>query len=448
MLMKRVSGDCRGFVARRKSLKRRKSGYFVFCTCKHRLLPQAFSAESVCLAADYLYKMSFRPSTVTSGSWARPVSPPSVVIRKSPPSPNDRRRVSSGSSPLNRSAEAFVTKVHEGLFRRVKEVTEHAKQSGALFSIESTPYIVQDGGVEFVVRVAKALEKKPAGNRDLALSSQDPFAEPEPELTVMDLTPTHRLLLNKYNVVDYHLLIVTTDFEHQTDFLNTADLHAATLLMQQVDGLLFYNSGDESGASQPHKHLQFIPLPLNMTAAKQSDDCTTRDLPIEALVAASCVVEGQVFQLEPLPFEHYVCKLEQHVFLHPEQLPFAAAYLERVYRCLLECSSLRLMDEQARRSGELSYNLLVTRRWMLLVVRRKERFGNVSVNSLGFAGTLLVKTESVLKELLQAGPMRVLSHVAAERPQTYSKTTPAAAAVCRIKADDFFHFKKTQSLPS
>ena len=90
------------------------------------------------------------------------------------------------------------------------------------------------------MRVATALQRKPNEN-PLAKSSQDPFMDPEPELTVrvrvaaqsrlslptsapcdfstyrLDahcrtlqddlISSTHQLLLNKFNVVDYHLLI-------------------------------------------------------------------------------------------------------------------------------------------------------------------------------------------------------------------------------------------------
>ena len=46
------------------------------------------------------------------------------------------------------------------------------------------------------------------------------------------LSPTHTLLLNKFNVVAHHLICVTREFEQQTKPLNTADLEATWTAMQ------------------------------------------------------------------------------------------------------------------------------------------------------------------------------------------------------------------------
>lgn len=49
---------------------------------------------------------------------------------------------------------------------------------------------------------------------------------------VQHLSPTHTLLLNKFNVVPHHLLVVTRAFESQLDPLNAADMEATWALMQ------------------------------------------------------------------------------------------------------------------------------------------------------------------------------------------------------------------------
>ncbi len=46
------------------------------------------------------------------------------------------------------------------------------------------------------------------------------------------LSPTHTLLLNKFNVVAHHLLVVTRAFESQLDPLTTADMEATWAVMQ------------------------------------------------------------------------------------------------------------------------------------------------------------------------------------------------------------------------
>ncbi|MES9860967.1 MAG: hypothetical protein ABW157_17270 [Candidatus Thiodiazotropha sp. LLP2] len=49
---------------------------------------------------------------------------------------------------------------------------------------------------------------------------------PEPSLTVSELSPTHIAVLNKFNVVNHHLLIVTSKFESQERLLNECDVDA------------------------------------------------------------------------------------------------------------------------------------------------------------------------------------------------------------------------------
>ena len=70
-------------------------------------------------------------------------------------------------------------------------------------------------------------------------------------------------LLNKYNVVPHHLLIITRHFESQESALTQADFQALWTCLAEYDSLGFYNSGESAGASQPHKHLQTVPLPMH-----------------------------------------------------------------------------------------------------------------------------------------------------------------------------------------
>ncbi|MGE5894106.1 MAG: hypothetical protein ACM34I_08640 [bacterium] len=49
---------------------------------------------------------------------------------------------------------------------------------------------------------------------------------------------------------------------------------------------------------------------------------------------------------------------------------------------------------------------------MLLVPRSRESFDSISINSLGFAGALLVRTRVQLEILKKHGPMNALTSVA------------------------------------
>ena len=62
--------------------------------------------------------------------------------------------------------------------------------------------------------------------------------------------------------------------------------------MAELNGLGFYNAGRAAGASQPHKHLQLVGLPLAPGVA---------GLPVDALLA-SAGFEGCVGRVPSLPF--------------------------------------------------------------------------------------------------------------------------------------------------
>ena len=74
-----------------------------------------------------------------------------------------------------------------------------------------------------------------------------------------DLNNNYRLILNKYNVVSNHVLIITKQFISQNEILNKNDFEIIFNVINSINGLAFFNSGINSGASQLHKHIQIIP---------------------------------------------------------------------------------------------------------------------------------------------------------------------------------------------
>lgn len=285
--------------------------------------------------------------------------------------------------------------------------TEHALACGALQPIETTQTTLDEGGVRFVVRQVSSLARKPRVDASLSRSANespepanarpfvDPFLPYDPDLFVADLSPTHLALLNKFNVIDHHLLIVTRAFELQEALLDLADFTAWFTCLAQFDGLGFYNGGREAGASQPHKHLQIVPLPFG-------DD--GQPLPISPLIETASI-SGRVGKLPGLPFEHAFAPLEP---LPPMQAAVQA--LDR-YRELLDAVALHAVTVDGRLHQSAPYNLLATRHWMLLVPRSAERACGVAINSLGFAGSLFVRDAEQLETVRRVGPMTLLRRV-------------------------------------
>mgnify|MGYP001806986108 CR=1 FL=1 len=67
---------------------------------------------------------------------------------------------------------------------------------------------------------------------------RNPFLPYEEELWVQHLSDSHTLLLNKFNVVPHHVLVVTRQYESQQDALNSRDLAATQQVMERVESVL------------------------------------------------------------------------------------------------------------------------------------------------------------------------------------------------------------------
>jgi len=277
------------------------------------------------------------------------------------------------------------------LRQQAAEVTERALASGALQPIATKCDRVEDQGISFLVRRVDSLARKEQARKQRKQSKPkdfNPFLPYDPELFVADLSPTHLVLLNKFNVVEHHLLIVTRAFEEQESLLTLADFEALAIALRELDGLAFYNGGTVAGASQRHKHLQIVPLPMQ--------PCGDRDarLPVTPIFV-NLPSSGQIEQLA-FPFIHGAVSLGMMSWAQPD-----AAVLFELYKKLLEL-----------RDGGGAYNLLATRQWMLLVPRRMDECEGISVNSLGFAGSMFVRDEAQLEQLKAIGPMAILRAVA------------------------------------
>lgn len=276
-----------------------------------------------------------------------------------------------------------MSRIERGtLRRRIAEVSARALRSGALEPIATRTSFVEESGVRFVVRVLERIERKRASNRRAAASGRNPFLPYEEELFVADVSETHVALLNKFNVMEEHLILVTRKFEEQESPLTEADFEAASIVLSEIDGLVFYNSGEEAGASQRHKHLQLVPFPLG-PAGNEAER-----FPFERFFSRQ--------RWRELPFPCHFVPLEDSA---------APALLDRYHESLAAVG---------RENDPRAYNLLAAREWMLLVPRRRGSAGAIPVNALAFAGAFLVPGEPELEELRRRGPTSVLREAAGE----------------------------------
>jgi ATP adenylyltransferase len=276
------------------------------------------------------------------------------------------------------------------LWPRIQQVTHAARASHHLFSIPTESQVIDDAGMKFLIRIVTALGQKQKPCAGQGAPAGNPFLPYDPQLFVANVSEAHVALLNKYMVVDHHLLIVTREFQRQEDPLLAADFDALARCMWEYPSVAFYNSGTLAGASQPHRHLQLVPLPL---------DRQMSELPIEAKMQLDSAPCERVLRARELPFGH--CWWKFSADSAASAAVFADA-CERAYAALVSSVGWSQV------TSDTPYNLQVTRKWMMLVPRRAECFGEISLNGLAFLGALLVRSPSQLRQLITAGPMSAL----------------------------------------
>lgn len=280
------------------------------------------------------------------------------------------------------------------LWRQIRQSSERALQTGALEPIASEHEVIEDSGVAFFVRIERNLERKRTEAKRRP-SGTNPFLPYDPDLFVANLGEHHVCLLNKFNVLAHHALIVTRSFQEQESLLEPVDFSALWECLSQTGGLAFYNSGPSAGASQRHKHLQLVPGPIG-----DGGGCP----PIERLLEVSALGDAAVGQAARLPFPHALVGLGDCAAHGGEEF---ASEVHGRYRALLDACEVPTREPGA-------YNLLITREWMLVVPRSRKSSCGIEVNALGFAGALFVRSAAQLSSLRERGPMQLLLDVSRE----------------------------------
>ena len=81
-------------------------------------------------------------------------------------------------------------------------------------------------------------------------------------------------------------------------------------------------------------------------------------------------------------------------------------YLFELYLDL--CKKLGLGDPKSDKKPRYPYNLLITNKWIAIIKRKYDHIHGFSINSLGFAGYLLVTEKSDINYLKKFGPEKLL----------------------------------------
>lgn len=260
----------------------------------------------------------------------------------------------------------------------------------------------------------------------------DPFANPGAELLVANVPTadqTHALVLNKYPVIPNHFIIATKADKPQTDLLEPQDLAMTYACLRawradasepdstRSDLFAFFNSGPHSGASQPHRHLQFLPVSDMQIGLAEANTAAWQPL-IQTISTQSRI--SQPYQLDHNPRSPFLALSTtlspamdaSELFDRYITLLRAASLLARGSPMNVTAEDLVLAQVTEAKSSQqvsFSYNLALTSDRMAIAPRRSESAsipglegGEVALNGTILGGTLMVKERAEWDKLREA----------------------------------------------
>ncbi|KAG5970583.1 hypothetical protein E4U55_001575, partial [Claviceps digitariae] len=263
----------------------------------------------------------------------------------------------------------------------------------------------------------------------------NPFAHPHPSLFIADVGPSHYLVLNKFAVVPEHFILATRTFKPQSHVLEQADLEATMSCLEgyaaehRADGaedeaedeaedrekeeweedeeeelFAFFNSGEHSGASQAHRHVQFLPVQQMRRGLREGEG---QGVPRWELLAGKVGGRGGGME-EEMPFVVFSEELRPGMRADEVYGVYGRLYREGCRAVMRMGGGDGGDGDGGEAPGEgparISYNLGLTRRKMLLCPRLAEggpvlgeesgqEVGRLALNGTVLAGTALVKSE-------------------------------------------------------
>jgi ATP adenylyltransferase/5',5'''-P-1,P-4-tetraphosphate phosphorylase II len=250
---------------------------------------------------------------------------------------------------------------------------------------------------KFEFRLCSALSAKPSkpgSTTDVAFAQLPKFGpgsdlvDADPELVVTKVSGTHLLVLNRYCVFRPQYLILTLDsFKRQTETLDEADLSAAWSVLQNMktDHFIIFNCGPEAGCSRIHKHMQVIPRPTDFTLFPDK--------------------EG--LDLSAVPFKYYIKRLSGQGKTSAN-LPYS---LLETYKSLCTEARAAWQSSAKGKSEYLPHNMVLTKRWILVLPRRKCEVNGASANAAGMMGMVWVTNENQMDHWKEFGPAKVLAEL-------------------------------------
>ncbi|EPE35113.1 HIT-like protein [Glarea lozoyensis ATCC 20868] len=292
----------------------------------------------------------------------------------------------------------------------VRSQFKAAQGAGDLTFYSTQVAILICNGFTFQLRFSPSLANKPKSAKKSTSKPFDPFETPQRGLFVTNIGLSHYLVLNKFPVIPDHFILATTKFKEQTDLLEEDDIEATYKCIkgyreagEELFG--FFNSGEHSGASQRHRHIQFLPVQSMRSGIEESSEWT--------------VLADTLLQKTGLPFQYFASPVSPS----PSSSQLHSLYTSMYHQAreLMTTLPVRSGDTHAsspenNESSTISYNMAFTENAMILCPRLSEGpqiasatgelIGPIALNGTILGGTLLVKTEEEWQSL-RDNPLRL-----------------------------------------
>ncbi|QDS72354.1 hypothetical protein FKW77_008070 [Venturia effusa] len=303
---------------------------------------------------------------------------------------------------------------------------QSAKASGDLVFAPSELAIIRTkGNLPLQLRFCPSLAKKPTPQIEQNPSDnkprKNPFIDPDPSLFITDLPiehPSHFLVLNKFPIIPHHFILATKEEKEQFAWLDVDDILATYAVLREWEKtskdpgasklFAFFNCGPESGASQSHRHIQFLPN-ANMQEGMNPANPNTTGWENLTNILAKKSLEGTVPEL---PFAWF----DVDLVAEPNDKQLCEIYNQLRLRASGETDNKGVSN--MGKDKPYSHNLAMTTSSMMLIPRQQdsatvltadgklprsvtgeEKDWKVSLNGTIMAGTLMVKDQELFEYL-------------------------------------------------
>ena len=274
----------------------------------------------------------------------------------------------------------------EIIWSKALEVSKKAVNCGAIIPLDTVRYKPSDVMCDYELRLLKSpipkylVEYGPKRN---------PFIPWDKRLEIQTISENHTLILNKYPVQIGHLLLITNKWKPQNGWLDIYDFDAIENVDNDTSGLWFFNSSREAGASQPHRHFQLLPRHHYESICPRYDwfsSLLNNKDKTDSLISHSVSIKPR-----------------------NKKEKFKSHELYSLYKSMIDEMNLGYYDINNRPLKP--YNLLITKEWIALIIRKTDKSNGFNINALGFAGYFLGTKRSNVDTLIKFGPEKILMGV-------------------------------------